>query len=419
MRELVDRRWSEYGLEAGLPGTAGFPGSRGRRYVVDRIERSGEEFATRYTRIRRRKLRGGRETGRRRPPSARARGARATSRADDLADRLCRRHRPGPRRGRDQLGVRDRHRRRGDLRVLWIRDGPRRARRAGAGAVVAPSPLPSRRARRRARALPAHVFLERTTLGLGAVIGAVVTVPVVGFAVAPTFIGQGRGHRPRPDVELPGGRVARNALHLGPGEGSGLQAHRVRPQQRPHGRGAELHDRLQPLRPPRLPDAARRADRRRRRRSSSKAPGHADPDGAVELLLPLPRRLLRYRGQSGSRPARARSRPLQVLHRRRHIVLGERDTVGKVEARSGRGAVERTRASIRASTSTGPRLYPLPDHPAMASTDPKSARAQLEAVWRRSTGSRSAPASSAGSGTSSSATSRRTSAGCRRSARRR
>lgn len=38
---------------------------------------------------------------------------------------------------------------------------------------------------------PRNVFLERTTLGLGAVIGAAVTVPVVGFAVAPTFIGQG------------------------------------------------------------------------------------------------------------------------------------------------------------------------------------------------------------------------------------
>jgi Rieske Fe-S protein len=37
---------------------------------------------------------------------------------------------------------------------------------------------------------PRNVFLERTTLGLGAVIGVAVTVPVVGFAVAPTFIDQ-------------------------------------------------------------------------------------------------------------------------------------------------------------------------------------------------------------------------------------
>lgn len=36
-----------------------------------------------------------------------------------------------------------------------------------------------------------NVFLERTTLGLGALIGVGVTVPVVAVAAAPTFIGQG------------------------------------------------------------------------------------------------------------------------------------------------------------------------------------------------------------------------------------
>jgi len=37
---------------------------------------------------------------------------------------------------------------------------------------------------------PRSVFLERTTLGLGALIGGVVTAPVVGFAIAPAFVGQ-------------------------------------------------------------------------------------------------------------------------------------------------------------------------------------------------------------------------------------
>jgi Rieske Fe-S protein len=40
-------------------------------------------------------------------------------------------------------------------------------------------------------------FLEGSTLGLGALIGGIVTVPVVGFAVAPAFVGQGYG-----DVDL-------------------------------------------------------------------------------------------------------------------------------------------------------------------------------------------------------------------------
>ena len=34
-------------------------------------------------------------------------------------------------------------------------------------------------------------FLELSTLGIGAAIGAVVTIPVVGFAIAPAFVGQG------------------------------------------------------------------------------------------------------------------------------------------------------------------------------------------------------------------------------------
>lgn len=40
-------------------------------------------------------------------------------------------------------------------------------------------------------------FLEASTLGLGAAIGGIVTVPVLGFAVAPAFVGQGY-----PDVDL-------------------------------------------------------------------------------------------------------------------------------------------------------------------------------------------------------------------------
>ena len=40
-------------------------------------------------------------------------------------------------------------------------------------------------------------MLEGATLGLGAVIGGVVTIPAIGFAIAPSFIGQGH-----PDIDL-------------------------------------------------------------------------------------------------------------------------------------------------------------------------------------------------------------------------
>jgi Rieske Fe-S protein len=46
-------------------------------------------------------------------------------------------------------------------------------------------------------AFPRSKFLEGATLGLGAVIGGVVTVPAVGFAVLPAFIKQGH-----PDADL-------------------------------------------------------------------------------------------------------------------------------------------------------------------------------------------------------------------------
>jgi menaquinol-cytochrome c reductase iron-sulfur subunit len=44
---------------------------------------------------------------------------------------------------------------------------------------------------------PRSKFLEASTLGLGAVIGGVVTIPVLGFMVAPAFVDQGY-----PDVDL-------------------------------------------------------------------------------------------------------------------------------------------------------------------------------------------------------------------------
>lgn len=74
---------------------------------------------------------------------------------------------------------------------LWIRD-------ATAGYRKKPAPAPPARAAAAEGELedeperfPRNVFLERSTLAIGGLIGVAVTVPVVGFAIAPTFIGQG------------------------------------------------------------------------------------------------------------------------------------------------------------------------------------------------------------------------------------
>jgi menaquinol-cytochrome c reductase iron-sulfur subunit len=58
------------------------------------------------------------------------------------------------------------------------------------GEAAMPEPEPGER-------FPRDKFLEGTTLGLGAVIGGLITVPVVGFAVAPAFVKQGH-----PDIDL-------------------------------------------------------------------------------------------------------------------------------------------------------------------------------------------------------------------------
>jgi menaquinol-cytochrome c reductase iron-sulfur subunit len=58
------------------------------------------------------------------------------------------------------------------------------------GEAAMPGPAPGER-------FPRDKFLEGTTLGLGALIGGLVTVPIVGFAVAPAFVKQGH-----PEVDL-------------------------------------------------------------------------------------------------------------------------------------------------------------------------------------------------------------------------
>jgi Rieske Fe-S protein len=80
--------------------------------------------------------------------------------------------------------------------VLWARDatselrgGPvsitPEHRQPAVPAEVAPSEASETR-------FPRNKFLEATTLGLGAVIGGAITVPVAGFAVLPGFVGQKR-----------------------------------------------------------------------------------------------------------------------------------------------------------------------------------------------------------------------------------
>jgi Rieske Fe-S protein len=67
---------------------------------------------------------------------------------------------------------------------------------------------------------PRNKFLEATTLGLGAVIGGIVTVPVLGFAVAPAFIDQGEDDVDLGPVEnFPEGQFVITKFLLDPSQG--------------------------------------------------------------------------------------------------------------------------------------------------------------------------------------------------------
>jgi menaquinol-cytochrome c reductase iron-sulfur subunit len=89
---------------------------------------------------------------------------------------------------------------------LWIRDVTKGFR---GGAAPEPEPEPAPAPRRRAGAAiaepgegevvryPRSVFLEASTLGLGALIGAIVTAPVLGFTVLPPYVKQGH-----PEIDI-------------------------------------------------------------------------------------------------------------------------------------------------------------------------------------------------------------------------
>jgi Rieske Fe-S protein len=86
---------------------------------------------------------------------------------------------------------------------IWAREATRELRRSHvavepetreAGADGAPADVAVAAPTDSAERFPRSKFLEASTLGLGAVIGVVVTVPVAGFVLLPPFLGQ-KGHR--------------------------------------------------------------------------------------------------------------------------------------------------------------------------------------------------------------------------------
>ena len=196
--------------------------------------------------------------------------------------------------------------------------------------------------------------------------------------------------------------------------------------------GAELHDHLEPLRPPRLPGAGERADRTEVHRQEDRPRAHAERPGRARSRRSPPATAARATAASTTPratapPARpcARStattfeidngrldppQPVLRLACRRHRRAGADPQVQG--GRPGR-ARRRPRADASIPSSRRTTRWPLRTTTDEGRAPPAEGGGGRRRI--RSTGSRSGRGSSAASSTSSSATSHRTSTGCRRS----
>ena len=325
----------------------------------------------------------------------------------------------GSRRLRLPLDPRRRPRGARGARQASSRTRPRaRRRRRAAG----------RRRRRPSERFPRSKFLEGATLGLGAVIGGVVTVPALGFAIVPAFVDQGS-----PTVDLgpidnfPEGEFIDRHVHC-------RTRRRARsPAAPPTSATTACRQRRRASRS--SPTAARTSaarcspsgpvfDRQGEDRQDDGRRGDADPGARRRRLrLPVPRRPVRHGGQPHRRPAGPRARPLRVPdHERQPRPRSATTASARSRARARTPRSASTSSPAPASTSTARSLVSTRSS---RRTDGERRRSQPTAADRgrpsstRSTGSRSARASSAASSTSSSARSPATRTGSTRSARRR
>ena len=266
----------------------------------------------------------------------------APSRAEPLADRLRRRGRLSPARARHQLGGRgDRRRARRRLRARLGqgRDprGPRRGpeiepeTRAVADVAAASTATPE-------APLPAYTrsrFLEATALGLGAAIGAVATVPVLGFMVLPSFT-----NVEEDDVDLgpldnfPEGDYVIATYLANPSQARSAGERCSCGTTARRRRASRASRSLQQVRAPRLPGPAERADRRGGA-AGGRGRRRAAPGARAVVRVPVSRRPVQLGGQlTAGPPVRSLDRYTFSIRDGR-LVLGE-PVRGRQRKRDGR-----------------------------------------------------------------------------------
>ncbi len=207
-------------------------------------------------------------------------------------------------------------------------------------------------------------FLEGATIGIGALIGAVVTLPVLGFTVLPAFVEQDF-----PDVDLgpldkyPEGEWRIATFVSRPEDGN---VSRRTAFVRYNGLKDEVPsftDHLEPVRAPRLPDPAPGAARGAGGGPDVEGAGDADADAALGLRVPVPRRRLRHEGNRVAGP------PVRSLDRYEYSIidgslfLGAPYSVGEVTGQGADAVVVRYRWTDPGVHVDGPEEYLYPYSP--------------------------------------------------------
>ena len=168
---------------------------------------------------------------------------------------------------------------------------------------------------------PRAKFFEGATIGIGAMIGGVITLPVVGFAIGPAFIDQGYD-----DVDLgpldnfPAGQFMITTFYSKGDEYGdvGLRTAYIRN----NGLVDEvpsftiLSSRCVHLGCPVQPQGPI-SDEEKKSVKAKGGRGHPHPHAALGLRLPVPRRRLQRRRRPDSRAAGSVARPLSLRDHRR------------------------------------------------------------------------------------------------------
>jgi hypothetical protein len=232
---------------------------------------------------------------------------------------------------------------------------------------------------------PRKVFLEGATLGIGVLIGGIITVPVVGLH------GRARVREPAPeDVdlgpidELPGGQFVIATFVRDPTQGEvSRRTAFIRNNGVVDGKPSFtiISNRCAHLGCPVQPNGPI-FDSEKKDVEDAGAGRHDHPDAAGRLRLSVPRRPVRHRGKPHRRAARARARPLRVQIVNGRLVLLGAYSVAKVDGDGAAARSTRTTSPVPASTWTASRglLYPWQPPPLMATTRQTSKSSRLVQV---------------------------------------